>query len=172
MKLDIGCGGSEQFQNHKVRGDINCDILKPSRKVSNFVLCDAHFLPFRDGIFDTVFMCEIIKHLQNPAKALKQAYRVLKNKGLLKLTTPNSLHILKIARTTKRGFYTPHKDHIVIWGLPELKTLSEKAGFKKIKIAYMKYRERNIKLIEKIILLLCFSKPLKSKLLYVQAQKT
>jgi len=168
--LDIGCGGSEDFRIHKVRGDVNCDILKPAFKIRNFVLCDAHHLPFEAGSFSKVFMYEVLEHLESPFKALKNIQYVLKRGGRLSLTTPNGLHILKIARSVKRGFYSPHQDHVAIWNLPELKILLQKVGFKEINIQYT-YRDRSRKLTERFILFLCKFKELRYKLLLAEATR-
>jgi len=168
--LDIGCGGSEDFKIQKVRGDVNCDILKPAFKIRNFVLCDAHYLPFKASSFSQVFMYEVLEHLESPFKALKNIQYVLKRGGKLNLTTPNGLHILKIARSVKRGFYSPHQDHVAIWNLPELKILLQKVGFKEINIQYT-YRDKSRKLTERFILFLCKFKELRYKLLLVEATR-
>jgi SAM-dependent methyltransferase len=49
----------------------------------NFVCCDAEFLPFRSGAFDTVHMRSVIDHFLSPELALNEAYRVLKADGTL-----------------------------------------------------------------------------------------
>lgn len=45
--------------------------------------------PFEDEFFDAVVFACSIEHLMFPEKALNEAYRVLKNKGLLIVTLPN-----------------------------------------------------------------------------------
>lgn len=84
MILDVGCG----FQP---RGDVNCDLyVKDSlnhrnqgegstiqvHRVPNFVVCDAQFLPFQDRVFETVFCGQVIEHLENPLRLLKELSRV------------------------------------------------------------------------------------------------
>lgn len=49
----------------------------------------AEKLPFRDDSFDKVIMSEVIEHVQDEKKSLKEIYRVLKKGGILTLTTPN-----------------------------------------------------------------------------------
>lgn len=44
--------------------------------------CDAHKLPFRDGLFDIVFGVAILHHLDRPKDALREVWRVLKPGGL------------------------------------------------------------------------------------------
>jgi ubiquinone/menaquinone biosynthesis C-methylase UbiE len=49
----------------------------------NFVCCDAEFLPFMSASFQTVHMRSVIDHFLSPELALNEAYRVLKNDGIL-----------------------------------------------------------------------------------------
>lgn len=49
---------------------------------------NAADLPYRDGSFDTVFMGDVIEHLEDPSSALRQAHRVLTTGGALYVTTP------------------------------------------------------------------------------------
>ena len=46
-------------------------------------------LRFKDNFFDDVFCREVIGHLFDPDFVLEEAYRILKPKGVLILTTPN-----------------------------------------------------------------------------------
>lgn len=169
MKLDIGCGGSTRFKPFP-RGDINCDIEIPLTKIQNFVRCDAHYLPFKTHGFSEVFMYEVLEHLESPFKALKDAQQILKEGGKLELTTPNALYVLKIVRSAKRGFYSVWEDHIITWGLPELKTLLEKVGFKQINIQYT-HKDRPYRPIERFIMFLCWFKALRNNLLFAEAYK-
>lgn len=52
------------------------------------ISADAHALPFKEDLFDTVVMLEIAEHLTEPHLALSEARRVLKSGGILFLSTP------------------------------------------------------------------------------------
>ena len=82
--LDVGCG-------NEPKGDVNCDLyvadaqnhrnLGTSNRlathfISNFIVCDASHLPFRDAIFKMVVCRQIIEHFQNPFALLKELCRV------------------------------------------------------------------------------------------------
>jgi len=82
--LDVGCG------NHP-RGDVNvdlylnewtmhCDSKNPiyidSKYIPNPIKADASYLPFKNETFDSVLLDNILEHLDNPTKALKEALRV------------------------------------------------------------------------------------------------
>jgi len=46
-------------------------------------LRDAHNLPFRDNSLDVVLAFELVEHLKEPRRALKEIKRTLKKKGIL-----------------------------------------------------------------------------------------
>ena len=51
------------------------------------VVGDAHYLPFRNGIFDCVFAFNVFEHLEHPRRAAAEILRVLKNGGSLVIHT-------------------------------------------------------------------------------------
>jgi ubiquinone/menaquinone biosynthesis C-methylase UbiE len=64
LSLDIGCGGGK-FGTHCL-GDINIDIAKPRQKPCKpFIQCDAHNLPFKEGVFVEVTMFDVLEHLDS-----------------------------------------------------------------------------------------------------------
>jgi SAM-dependent methyltransferase len=52
------------------------------------VIADATALPFRDGAFDAVLSLETIEHLVHPREAGAETCRVLRDRGVILLTTP------------------------------------------------------------------------------------
>ncbi len=57
----------------------------------SFIEASAYDLPFEPEEFDIVVHCEVIEHLQEPEKMLKEVQRVLKKGGTCILTTPYKL---------------------------------------------------------------------------------
>lgn len=99
--LDVGGGQGRlrAFLNAKQRY-LSCDpflnvfdeISKRSNLIKtypfllepvNFLACDAEFLPFKSGAFQTVHMRSVIDHFLNPELALNEAYRTLLDNGSL-----------------------------------------------------------------------------------------
>ena len=46
-------------------------------------------LPFEDGSFDTVFLTDVLEHVERPSFVLKESYRVLSSGGRLLLSVPD-----------------------------------------------------------------------------------
>lgn len=51
------------------------------------VVGDAHYLPFREGVFDRVFALNVFEHLRDPKLAAAEIFRVLKPGGSLAIHT-------------------------------------------------------------------------------------
>ena len=91
--LDIGCGS-------KPTGDVNVDSFKQGwnpqegdqkkgvfvdpKKIPNFVVADAHHLPFKDNSFNVAFSSHTVEHLTHPTKMLKEMSRVTKRKVIVR----------------------------------------------------------------------------------------
>jgi ubiquinone/menaquinone biosynthesis C-methylase UbiE len=57
--------------------------LKQRNRGLNFLLADAHHLPFKDSCSDVVVLGETLEHVSDPVQVLKEARRVCKVKLLL-----------------------------------------------------------------------------------------
>ena len=85
--LDVGCGDIP-------KGDVNLDIHYFG-KWKNFVFGDAHYLPFKNKVFDKVYCSHTLEHLENPFKFFEEARRVLKNDGFLECIYPTDTTLKK-----------------------------------------------------------------------------
>ncbi|MBS7618858.1 class I SAM-dependent methyltransferase [Candidatus Bathyarchaeota archaeon] len=99
--LDIGCSTgdltahiSNKLGITQIFGvDIDKEALSKAKAkgiITYLVDVSRERLPFADSFFEVCIMLNVIEHLENPDHALREAYRVLKNGGVLILTTPNS----------------------------------------------------------------------------------
>lgn len=86
--VDIGAGRAPYKKFVKCNKYIAID--KENRGVANdLILADINSgIPLPDESVDLIIMTEVLEHLKNPLNALKEAYRILKDNGLLLLTTP------------------------------------------------------------------------------------
>jgi len=98
--LDIGCGdGAISLKLAEVTGskevfgiDIASTAVQLARQKgiqASHVDLDREDLPFPSDHFDLVFCGELIEHMFDPGRVLKEAHRVLEPGGRLIITTPN-----------------------------------------------------------------------------------
>lgn len=52
------------------------------------VVCDAHYLPFKESEFDGVWIQAVLEHVVEPKKVVDEIYRVLKKNGIVYAETP------------------------------------------------------------------------------------
>jgi len=98
--LDVGTGAGNLAHGLKEQGyevsalDIDPSVCKhPDVEVTRGDIMEG--LPYEDGSFDLVTALEVIEHMEDPFKAVREFHRVLKPGGLLLLTTPNYGNIEK-----------------------------------------------------------------------------
>jgi len=89
LLLNLGCGNDS-------RGDIRIDI-NPDRTGLN-LLADAHCIPLRDKIVDSIFCKSVLEHLISPSKGLSEMQRVSKN--IIVVVVPNVHHWKRIKRNS------------------------------------------------------------------------
>ncbi|MEI8348636.1 MAG: class I SAM-dependent methyltransferase [Candidatus Omnitrophota bacterium] len=99
--LDVGCGlGGKTVRYAQCAGcvvavDCNLDDLLFAGKFSrssgapvHFTRADIHSLPFKDNFFDIVILNDIIEHVCDPLRALRECKRVLVPGGILFMNFP------------------------------------------------------------------------------------
>ena len=79
--LDVGCGF---LTTHKKQGMIGMDL----RRGLCDVIGDAEQMPFRDAVFDKVYLRSILEHLDAPLKCLKESLRVAKDGACFEILIP------------------------------------------------------------------------------------
>lgn len=97
--LDIGCGSGsvsrclDQAGWQVVGIDISGEgISRYAEKGFSGALTDAERgLPFKKGVFDAVWISEVVEHLVDFRNLFQEIRRVLKPSGRVYLTTPNSV---------------------------------------------------------------------------------
>jgi 2-polyprenyl-3-methyl-5-hydroxy-6-metoxy-1,4-benzoquinol methylase len=99
-------------------------------QIFNGMLKDASF---RAGTFDVVTMWDVIEHLADPISNLKEARRVMKDDGLLVMTTGDAGSMF--ARICGRGWhlYNPTQ-HLSYFSKETIASLLKRCGFDILKI--------------------------------------
>jgi SAM-dependent methyltransferase len=70
------------------------------------IVADAYSVPLSGESADTVLLTEVLEHLEDPVRALKEAHRLLRPSGALILTTPLIFPVHGAPRDFFR--YSPH----------------------------------------------------------------
>jgi ubiquinone/menaquinone biosynthesis C-methylase UbiE len=94
--IDVGSG------NHPM-GDINLDI-NPKCKCKNFIHGDAHYLPFREDVFDLAIANHLIEHTINPVQIIKELCRVSRDQ--IQITAPHRYSKVSRCSDHKYSFNT------------------------------------------------------------------
>lgn len=159
--LDFGCGdGSTIFGLNRLLGNINIqfyglDVSKEAvtrnTKMANmqginncnFICNDAESTKLKEK-FDIIISSEVIEHVPNPGKYIKKANSLLKEGGILIISTPNGGNYLKKAYSLMPSFIknvfihrqkeTPHfNEHISVQSYSQLKNTLKEHGFNIVK---------------------------------------
>jgi ubiquinone/menaquinone biosynthesis C-methylase UbiE len=93
--LDIGCGHGDFMKPVYQKTDFTFGIDPDKRSLDKNQIIKNKFsgtvesLPFPDNFFDLAVSAFVLEHLENPTKAFKEIYRVLKPGGKAIFLTPN-----------------------------------------------------------------------------------
>lgn len=107
--LDIGCGVGFLTRQYArlARGwvmgvDLSTKSINEAKNKAveegldnlEFAVMDAEELNFKNDAFDCIICSEVIEHLPDPLKALKEINRVAKPQGQIVITTPNAWRVV------------------------------------------------------------------------------
>jgi hypothetical protein len=102
--LDIGCGSGVQIRALGLKSptliigmDVNRNALLYAKNKGitpcEFIIADAQQLPFKELTVNKIICAEIIEHLNNPEQLITESQRVLKEEGVIVISTPNERSI-------------------------------------------------------------------------------
>lgn len=123
--LDIGCSDKpyKSLTTPYVTEHIGLDHAQSPHELQDVdIIADAYNTTLDDASFDTVLSTAVLEHLEEPEKALREAYRVLKPAGHAIYTIPLFWHLHEEPRDFYR--YTKHG----------IRYLFEKVGFEIVEL--------------------------------------
>ncbi len=145
--LDIGCAdgmfSKVILDKTKAKKLIGLDVLKSSVSWANkhwastgkmsFRVGDAHKLEFKKETFDAVFALEVLEHVHNPEKVLREIKRVLKPNGYGIFLVPSDSTLFRSIWFLWLHFYPRgwvwRETHIQTYRNNYLPRLCKKVGF-------------------------------------------
>ncbi len=146
--LDAGCGaGRHVCEAFRIRGvdvvgiDLNWEDLCKTATTLYLMHCqdggdqrrclisraDVARLPFKDGAFDAVICSEVLEHILDSRKAVRELVRVLRLGGELVISVPRYLPE-RICWALSEAYHNEPGGHIRIYKRKELQALLEAAG--------------------------------------------
>jgi len=144
--LDVGCGCGLL---HRILGEeityVGIDFVKESLMSGKWlgfssahkIAASAHALPIRDNSIEAVVCSEVLEHLPYdlPEKCLLEAFRTLKDGGILILSVPNFSHLVNRLYFLIWGRVRGLNDtlHVNSFSANSLERLLKISGFKDIK---------------------------------------
>ena len=85
-------------------------------------------VPFPDGHFNVITMCDFLEHVRDPERVLKKAHALLAPGGKIALTVP---HVGSLSQRTMGMRWTNYKvEHLYYFGKKNLESLLSKNGFR------------------------------------------
>lgn len=122
--LDIGCGDGGLLELVKKDSNYTGVDISPTqlqafkklldknkRKNVRLVQSDVSKLPFAGNTFDLVFACDVLEHVLDPVKVLKEIHRVTKKNGFIIFSIPNE-QLLQLSRLITLRFPLRSPDHL------------------------------------------------------------
>lgn len=145
--LDVGCGEGFTMDKlvkseigEKIEGvEYSKDALTLGKKLfPNLAFKEGSIykLPYKDGSFDLVVCTEVLEHLEEPSKALKEMLRV--SKKYLAISVPNEplFMLSNLLRGKNLSKFGNDEGHINHWSPLSLKKYLKKNGLKIEKIRF------------------------------------
>lgn len=150
--LDIGCGTYPFFLERtdfmektgldKIAGPV---AENPAFSLVNFDIETGQPFPFKDGYFEVITMLAVIEHIKPEivTRIIEECYRILKEKGLLIITTPASWTegLLKVMATAGLVSIEEIAEHKDVYDPPKLRSIFHRGGFRKelVKTGYFEF---------------------------------
>jgi ADP-heptose:LPS heptosyltransferase/2-polyprenyl-3-methyl-5-hydroxy-6-metoxy-1,4-benzoquinol methylase len=134
--LDVGCSTGELLDAAQKKG-FSCRGIEPNKWACNYAIKkrglrvingELQKFSFESDFFDVVSYMEVIEHIPDPLAELREIHRILKNGGILMLSTPN----FGCEESQELGIHWRHNkpwEHIYLFDYVHLKRMLDLAGF-------------------------------------------
>jgi len=136
--LDVGYGAGDLLRASARAGwrcygtEVSAPMLKRDAAAGWEVAEDLADARFPEAGFDVVTMIELIEHVPEPRRFLRQAARLVRPGGLVYLTTPNARSLNRHVLGATWSVFCP-PEHLTIWTRRGLRRALEDAGLRPVR---------------------------------------
>ncbi len=145
--LDAGCGAGPGLRYLAACGhqSVGIDLVEYPLQVAHELTPQARLaqsdldegLPFQANSFDVILLSEVIEHVREPDRVLREFWRVLDNGGVLVLTTPNLWDARRfyypLLGRTWSGYADP--SHVHLFDPSKMSRALKGAGFTRVTVS-------------------------------------
>ncbi|MEO1351140.1 MAG: class I SAM-dependent methyltransferase [Cyanobacteria bacterium J06635_15] len=96
----------------------------------------------KEEAFDVILLADVIEHIDNPGEVIRESIKVLGDKGIIIITVPNALGIVRFLKSFFR-YEQVHPDHLAYYSSGTLETLASKFGLKVKELAWYQFEIRD-----------------------------
>ncbi len=144
---DVGAGAGllrdlldDRFERYVAADVVRYDALPPDVEFRTVDL-DTNALPFDDGEVDVVLAVEVIEHLENPRRFLRELTRSVRPGGWVVVTTPNQVSLLSKATLLLKNQFNAFQEgdypaHITALLPADLRRIAAECGLREVSIAF------------------------------------
>ncbi len=167
--LDVGCGTGGTLELIKSRGaaytagvDIDAESIKKAknRLLDSVIVADIEKddLPYTEKEFDCIILADVLEHLYDPWKVLKEITKYLADTGYILLSFPNVKYYKVLRRLIFHDEWT-YVDagilditHIRFFTLKEIDRLLAVAGLKTVQMKKHIVSSQRMRLLNKLLI--------------------
>lgn len=148
VALDVGAGRGEFISFLKSKTDwrlYGVDLMHTNIPGTEWFVQDLNRnLQFQSGMFDVVTCIEVIEHVENPRKIVREMFRILKPGGTLVVSTPNNQSWRAVLSYIFRDHFvdftqSSYPAHITAVNRTDLARMCAEAGFADVHFDYTNY---------------------------------
>lgn len=118
--LDVGCGDCYHIHRilkycpHTVGIDISLEKLREGKRMvseASLIRASSESLPFQPRVFNKIICLELLEHLRDPSKTIKEMHYALREEGILIISLPYKEQIT-MTKCIHCGKLTPLWGHL------------------------------------------------------------